>query len=100
VTLSDDEAREIGDAHGTDKVYRTRWGEWRTRVKRGRCVMLVDNACTIHATSYFPAVCRGFPWTEGDGVSPYRYDRTICPEFAARPELVELGRATTPRRTA
>jgi hypothetical protein len=100
VTLSDDEARAIADAHGADTVYRTRWGEWRTRVKRGRCVMLTDNSCAIHAASYFPAVCRGFPWTEGDGESPYPYDRTICPEFIARPELVTLGRAPPSPRSA
>jgi hypothetical protein len=59
--------------------------------------MLANNACTIHAASYFPAVCRGFPWTEGDGVSPYPYEQTICPEFDARPELVALGRASPNR---
>jgi hypothetical protein len=92
VTLSEHEASAIAATHGADKIYKTRWGEWRTRVKRGRCILLADNACTIHAQPYFPAVCRGFPWTEGDSDRPYAYDRTICPEFVSRPELVEIRR--------
>ena len=49
VTLSDDEAAAITRAHGEHTLYRTRWGEWRTRVRGGRCVFLRDNVCTIHA---------------------------------------------------
>jgi hypothetical protein len=75
VTLSDDEAAAIARDHGGHTVYRTRWGEWRTRVRGGRCVFLRANVCTIHA--------------EPGG--PYEYDRTICPEFLNRPELVQLG---------
>ena len=78
------------ELHGPDLIYRTRWGEWRTRVRRGRCVFLKDNVCTIHAQSYYPAVCRGFPWIDAETGGPYEYDRTICPEFILRPELVEL----------
>src|SRR5258706_12952867 len=47
-TLSAEEAREIRAHHGPDLVYRTRWGEWRTRVVRGRCGFLVNNACTLY----------------------------------------------------
>jgi Fe-S-cluster containining protein len=93
VTLSDDEAAAIGAEHGGDTVYRTRWGEWRTRVRRRRCVFLKENVCTIHGRSYYPAVCRGFPWTDAETGGPYEYDRTICPEFVSRPELVQLGPA-------
>jgi hypothetical protein len=89
--LSDDEAAAIGRAHGEEVVYRTRWGEWRTRVRGGRCVFLVDNHCTIHGRSYYPAVCRGFPWTDAETGGPYEFDRTICPEFVSRPQLVQLG---------
>ena len=41
---------------------------------------------------YYPAVCRGFPWTDAETGGPYEYDRTICPEFIVRPELTQLGR--------
>jgi hypothetical protein len=91
VTLSDDEAAAIARVHGGSVVYRTRWGEWRTRTRNRRCVFLKDNICTIHAQPYYPAVCRGFPWTDAETGGPYEYDRTICPEFLARPELIQLG---------
>jgi hypothetical protein len=90
VTLSDDEAAAITRVHGSDPIYRTRWGEWRTRVRGGRCIFLQDNVCTIHAESYYPAVCRGFPWTDAETGGPYQYDRTICPEFVTRPELIGI----------
>jgi hypothetical protein len=92
VTLGEEEATAIARARGEGTVYRTRWGEWRTRVKNGRCVFLVDNICTIHAEPYYPAVCRGFPWTDAETGGPYEYDRTICPEFLTRPELVAIVR--------
>jgi hypothetical protein len=75
VTLSDDEAAAIARAHGASVVYRTRWGEWRTRVRGRRCV---------------------FPWTDAETGGPYEYDRTICPEFLVRPELVQLGLPSRP----
>ena len=89
-TVSDEEAAAIIAAHGEGKVYKTRWNEWRTRVKGKRCVFLVDNACSIYGQSYYPAVCRGFPWLDSETGGPYEYDRTICPEFTARPELVTI----------
>jgi hypothetical protein len=91
VTLSDEEAAAIAAEHGGHTVYRTRCGEWRTRVRRRRCVFLRDNRCTIHGRGYYPAVCRGFPWTDAETGGPYEYDRTICPEFVSRPELVQIG---------
>ena len=90
VTLSDAEAAEITREHGAGMVYRTRWGEWRTRVRGGRCVFLRDNVCTIHARPYYPAVCRGFPWIDAETGGPYEFDRTICPEFVLHPELVHI----------
>ena len=42
---------------------------------------------------FYPAVCRGFPWTDAETGGPYEYDQTICPEFVARPELVQLRKA-------
>jgi Putative zinc- or iron-chelating domain len=90
-TLTDEEAAAIAARHGPSTVYRTRWGEWRTRVRNRRCVFFRDNVCSIHAEGYYPAVCRGFPWTDAETGGPYEFDRTICPEFVARPELVALG---------
>jgi len=80
-------------------VYRTRWGEWRTRVKDGRCVFLQQNVCTIHDDPHYPAVCRGFPWTDAETGGPYEFDQTICPEFIALPELVQIGRGNREQET-
>jgi Putative zinc- or iron-chelating domain len=91
-TVTEEEAADITRVHGGDVVYRTRWGEWRTRVRNRRCVFLRENVCSIHATAYYPAVCRGFPWTDAETGGPYEYDRTICPEFLVRPELVQIHR--------
>ena len=74
--------------HGPAVAYQTKWGEWRTRVRNRRCVLMQDNRCLIHGEAYYPAVCRGFPWTDAETGGPYEFDRTICPEFVARPELV------------
>jgi Putative zinc- or iron-chelating domain len=98
VTLTDGEAEGLGARYGREKVYRTRWGEWRTRIRGGRCVFLMDNACTIHADPDFPAVCRGFPWIDAETGGPYEFDRTICPEFVRHPELVQLGKPAAPPR--
>lgn len=92
-SLSDEEAKAIETNHGPGLVYFTRWGEWRTRVRNNRCVLLRDGCCTIHAQSYYPAICRGFPWIDGETGEPYLYDVTICGEIALHPELVELRRA-------
>ena len=98
-TVTVDEAAAISAEFGEDRVYRTRWGEWRTRVRQGRCVLLVDGGCSIHAKPYFPAVCRGFPWTDAQGVDPYEYERTICPEFVQRPQLLDIHPIALPRKT-
>jgi len=92
VTLSDEEAEGLGARYGRHKMYRTRWGEWRTRVRQGRCVFLVDNGCTIHKDPSYPAVCRGFPWTDAETGGPYQFDQTICPEFLPGAGLVQLTR--------
>lgn len=86
-TVSEAEAAAIERDFGAGMVYRTRWGEHRTRIRNGRCVFFQNGGCAIHARSYYPAVCRGFPWTDAETGGPYEYDRTICPEFLARPEL-------------
>jgi hypothetical protein len=91
-TLSDEEAEAIGKARGAHTRYLTRWGEWRTRVRGGRCIFLGNNVCTIHGESFYPAVCRGFPWTDAETGGPYEYDQTICPEFVQRPALTSMGK--------
>jgi hypothetical protein len=91
-TLSPEEAEGIRAAYGEDKAYLTRWGEWRTRVRGGRCILWKDNACSIYQTAWYPAVCRGFPWTDAETGGPYEFDQTICPEFTVRPELIQLSR--------
>lgn len=91
-TVNDEEADALRSRYGEDKIYLTRWGEWRTRVKKGRCVFLVDNACSIHADPHYPAVCRGFPYVDAETGGPYIYDQTICPEFEQRDDLHEVRR--------
>ena len=91
-TLSEEEAAAIEINHGPGLVYKTRWGEWRTRVRKNRCVLFRDGGCTIHGRPYYPTVCQGFPWVDGDAMGRYEYDVTICGEFEANPALVELQR--------
>ncbi|HLS47889.1 MAG TPA: hypothetical protein VK012_05175 [Gemmatimonadales bacterium] len=91
-TLTDEEAAAVIAAHGPDVAYQTKWGEWRTRVRQGRCALYQDNRCIIHGEPYYPAVCRCFPWYDAETGGAYEFDRTICPEFKARPELVRIGR--------
>ena len=99
VTLSDEEAAAIEAERGPGLVYKTRWGEWRTRIKNKRCALFRDGGCTIHDRSYYPTVCRGFPWTDSEG-DRYEYDISICGEFEARPELVTIQRALPSRAAA
>ena len=95
VTLSDEEAAIIEANHGPGKVYQTRWGEWRTRVRNKRCIFF-EGGCTIHDKSYYPAVCGGFPWIDAESGERYEHDVTICGEFIAKPELIELQRSVKP----
>jgi len=90
-TLSPTEAKALIKVHGSGMAYRTRWGEWRTRIRKGRCVFLVNNACSIYGKPYYPSVCRGFPFVDAETGGPYEFDRTICPEFTNRPELLQIN---------
>ena len=92
-TVSEEEAAALEADLGPGLVYRTRWGEWRTRVKKGMCVLFKNGGCTIHAKPYYPAVCRGFPWIDAETGGPYEFDVEICGEFVRRPELVAIQRA-------
>jgi hypothetical protein len=96
-SLSDAEAAAIEADHGPGLTYRTRAGDWRTRVKNKRCALYRDGGCTIHDRSYYPAVCRGFPWVDAETGGRYQYDVTICGEFQARPELITIQRAGPPQ---
>lgn len=97
VSLSDSEAASIAADYGDDVVYKTRWGEWRTRIRNKRCALFKDGGCSIHNKPYYPSTCRGFPWTDGETGARYEFDVTICGEFAANPELIQLQR-TIPLR--
>jgi hypothetical protein len=92
-TVSEEEAAAIEAGHGPGLVYRTRWGEWRTRVRKGRCALLRDGGCTIHDKPYYPKVCRGFPWIDAETSGRYEYDISICGQFGVQPELVAIQRA-------
>lgn len=91
-TLSESEAAAIEAHHGPGKVYQTRWGEWRTRVRNRRCIFF-NNGCTIHEAAYYPTLCRGFPWIDAETGERYEYDLTICGEFVHKPDLIGLQRS-------
>jgi hypothetical protein len=92
-TVTDEEAAAIEADLGPGLVYKTRWGEWRTRIKNKRCALHKDGGCTIHDKSYYPAVCRGFPWHDAETGGRYEFDIGICGEFEKQPVLVEIQRA-------
>jgi hypothetical protein len=92
VSLSDSEAAAIAADHGSDVLYRTHWGEWRTRVRKKRCALFRDGGCSIHDKPYYPSTCRGFPWIDEETGERYEYDVTICGEFETRSELVQIQR--------
>ena len=96
-TLTDEEAAAIQAAHGSGPIYQTRWGEWRTRIKNGRCALFQNGGCVIHGESYYPAVCAGFPWIDAEHGGPYEFDLDICGEFVNNPELVAIQRAYRPQ---
>ena len=91
-SLTEQEAAALSARAGPETVYRTRWGEWRTRVRKKRCVFFRDGGCTVHDEPCYPAQCRGFPWVDAATGGRYPYDVTICGAFASRPELVALQR--------
>lgn len=95
-SLSEEEAFAIEAHQGPGLVYKTHWGEWRTRVQKKRCALYRDGGCSIHDQPYYPATCRDFPWTDAETGGRYEYDVTICGAFEARPELIALQRAIPP----
>jgi hypothetical protein len=95
-SLSEEEAFAIEANRGPGLVYKTHWGEWRTRVQKKRCALYRDGGCTIHDQPYYPAICRDFPWIDAETGGRYECDVTICGEFEARPELIALQRAIPP----
>lgn len=95
-TLSDTEVEAITRELGTASIYRNRWGEWRTRIIKGRCAFLKKNACSIYDKPYYPAVCKGFPFVDAETGGPYEFDRDICPEFQLRPELHQINPLVPP----
>jgi hypothetical protein len=94
-TLSEEEAAAIEAELGPGLVWRSKWGELRTRVRNRRCVLFRDGGCSIHDKPYYPAQCRGFPWTDAEGWR-YEYDVDICGAFIEQPELVEIQRQVRP----
>src|SRR5215211_2934147 len=92
-TLCDEEAAAIEAEFGPGVVYKTHWGEWRTRVQKKRCVLFQNGGCTIHDKPYYPTTCRDFPWIDAETGGRYEYDVTICGAFEASPELVAIQRA-------
>lgn len=92
-SLTDEEVVAIEAEHGPGLAYRTRSGEWRTRVRQKRCVFYRDGGCSIHDRPYYPITCKGFPWTDSETGGRYLYEVTICGAFVDRPELIEIQRS-------
>jgi hypothetical protein len=83
VSLVGDEADHIGAIYGQAALeWDAEDNEFRTTVVDGKCFFLVNNACSIHDKPYYPRICRGFPWVDGETGAEYGYDRTICRELA------------------
>jgi Fe-S-cluster containining protein len=79
-----DEVDVIRELYGDDAlVWDAEDSEFRTSIVDGKCFFLRDNACTIHDKPYYPRICRGFPWIDGETGGEYPYDRTICGELAS-----------------
>jgi len=76
--LTQSETEQIIEAKGLGAVVASGDG-YRTAVVAGQCIFVKDNTCSIHGESYYPVVCRGFPWVNDTG-GPYEGDITICPE--------------------
>lgn len=84
VSLVGDEVDVIRELYGDDAlVWDAEDSEFRTSIVDGKCFFLRDNACTIHDKPYYPRICRGFPWIDGETGGEYPYDRTICGELAS-----------------
>jgi hypothetical protein len=83
VTLIGDEAETVRRIHGAHTVtWDAEEQEFRTAVVDDKhCIFLKNNACSLHASPEYPAICRGFPWSDGEH-GDYIWDRTICPELS------------------
>lgn len=82
VSLVGDEEKTIRGLYGDAAlVWDDEDKEWRTSVVDGKCFFLKNNACSIHKESYYPRICKGFPWLDGETGQEYPYDRSICGEF-------------------
>ena len=89
VSLDEDEANTLRQLLGAGAVvWDDEENEWRTAVVNDRCVLLRDNACTVHDKPYYPKVCGGFPFTDPATGGPYLYEN-ICPEFDPQRESGE-----------
>src|ERR1043166_4749579 len=65
--------------------------EWRRRGARGGRVFLSNKTCPIFTERHLPPARRGCPWVDAESGGPYEFDRTICPEFKRKPELVRIN---------
>jgi hypothetical protein len=81
VDITDEEADQMISIHGSESVILDDGG-YRTNVKNGCCFFFLDGLCSIHSKSYYPKVCKSFPFEDGILGGPYQGDANECPEFA------------------
>lgn len=83
VELIGEEPAKIFYEHGPEAMIEID-GVIRTAIVNGACYFLKDGMCSIHNKPEYPAVCRGFPWTDHTGTGVYSEndeDLAICPEL-------------------
>jgi Fe-S-cluster containining protein len=95
-SVTDEERDAIRREHGPAFLrFNAAESVWRTALRNGRCVFLSEQGCQIHAKSYYPEVCRGFPFYAGKTQEPYAFPVDECGEFALREDLRPLFDAAT-----
>jgi len=83
----DDEREAVEKEFGRDFVsWDEEEKEFRTAVKDGHCVFLENNACSIHSRTYYPIVCRGYPFRNLYDTRPYEFE-IECPDSSLSPLL-------------
>ena len=93
-TVTETEARELTRTFGPDTVVpltdteaqHREWGDvgdyvYATKVKDGRCILLLDNRCMAYHHPHYPKTCAVYPWKDTvDSTLPQAWDALLCPE--------------------
>lgn len=80
VDIYPDEEVQIILNHGAEAVVSGPNGMARTAVVDGTCIFMKENRCKIHAESYYPKVCKSFPFKDSESDEPYKGE-VDCPSW-------------------